>query len=101
MHFGFFVDPDTTRYCGLRLRRLKEAIKDDKVQQALVEQLEVAGATGKDKMAAIERRLEELRATQTSHWFEVPVGEILAASIFKAKSREKRSSTKSLRSPYL
>jgi hypothetical protein len=86
VHFGFFVDPDTTRYCGLRLRRLKEAIKDDKVQQALVEQLEVAGATGKDKMAAIERRLEELRATQTSLWFEVPAGEILAASIFKAKS---------------
>lgn len=86
MHFGFFVDPDTTRYCALRLRRLKEAIKDDKVQEALVEQLEVAGATGRDKMAAIERRIEELRATKSSLWFEVPAGEVLAASIFRAKS---------------
>jgi hypothetical protein len=86
VNFGFFVDVDTTRYCGLRLRRLKEAIKDGKVQEALVEQLEVAGATGKDKMAAIERRIDELRATKSSLWFEVPAGEILAASIFKAKN---------------
>ena len=82
--FGFFVDPDTTRYCGLRLRRLKQAIKDPKILEALVEELEVAGA-GSVKMAAIERRIEELRATKSSLWYEVAVPEVLAASIFRAK----------------
>jgi hypothetical protein len=83
--FGLFVDPDTTRYSGLRLRRLKEAIKDPQVQDALVEELEVAGAAGRNKMAAIERRIEELRATKGSLWFEVAAPEVLAASIFRAK----------------
>jgi hypothetical protein len=83
--FGLFVDPDTTRYSGLRLRRLKEAIKDPQVQGALVDELEVAGATGNNKMTAIERRIEELRATKSSIWYEVPAPEVLAASIFRAK----------------
>ena len=82
---GLFVDPDTTRYSGLRLRRLKEAIKDSKILDALVEELEVAGAIGSNKMAAIERRIEELRATKGSLWFEVAAPEVLAASIFRAK----------------
>ena len=60
VNFGFFVDPDTTRYAGLRLRRLKDAIKDPQVQEALVAELEATGAGGKDKMPAIERRIEEL-----------------------------------------
>lgn len=85
MKFGLFVDPDTTRYSGLRLRRLKEAIKDPQVQDALVEELEVAGAAGSSKMAAIERRIEELRATKGSLWFEVAAPEVLSASIFRAK----------------
>lgn len=82
--FGLFVDPDTTRYSGLRLRRLKEAIKDPQVLDGLVEELEVSGAGG-NKMAAIERRIEELRATKSSLWYEVAAPEVLAASIFKAK----------------
>lgn len=86
VNFGFFVDPDTTRYAGLRLRRLKEAIKDPRVQEALVAELEVTAAPGKDKMPAIERRIEELRATKDSRWFEVPAPEVLAASIFQAKA---------------
>jgi hypothetical protein len=86
VNFGFFADPDTTRYAGLRLRRLKEAIKNPQVQEALVAELEVMGATGKDKMPAIERRIAELRATKGSRWFEVPAPEVLAASIFKAKA---------------
>jgi len=85
--FGLFVDQDTTRYCYLRLRRLKAAIKDARVVDALVEELEVPGATGKRKMAAIERRIEELRATKDSLWHGVPAPEILAASIFKARER--------------
>ena len=85
MKFGLFVDPDTTRYSGLRLRRLKQAIKDPKILDALVEELEVAGA-GSNKMAAIERRIEELRATKSSLWYEVAAPEVLAASIFRAKN---------------
>ncbi|HVV51373.1 MAG TPA: hypothetical protein VHO06_17010 [Polyangia bacterium] len=84
MKLGFFVDPDTTRFAGLRLRRLREAIKDPRVQAALVDELQVTGATGADKMPAIERRIEALRATEGSPWFEVPAAEVLAASIFKA-----------------
>jgi len=83
--FGFFVDPDTTRFAGLRLRRLKEALKDPRVGEALVEELQVTGASGKNKLPAVERRIEELRASKSSLWFEVPAPEILAASIFHAK----------------
>lgn len=83
--FGLFVDPDTTRYSGLRLRRLKEAIKDPKVLEALAEELEVGGASGSNKLAAIERRIEQLRATKSSLWYEVAAPEVLAASIFRAK----------------
>ena len=90
MKFGLFVDPDTTRYSGLRLRRLKEAIKAPEVQEALLEELEVAGATGSNKMAAIERRIDELRATKGSLWFEVAAPEVLAASIFRAKKLQGR-----------
>ncbi|HEY4395067.1 MAG TPA: hypothetical protein VGP64_13440 [Polyangia bacterium] len=82
--FGFFVDPDTTRYCGLRLRRLKEAIKKPEVLDALVDELELGGALG-NKMAAIDQRIDELCATQGSRWFEVPPPEVLSASIFRAK----------------
>jgi hypothetical protein len=82
--FGLFVDPDTTRYCGVRLRRLKQAIKKAEVLQALVEELEIAGAP-RNKMAAIDKRIDELRATASSLWFEVPAPEVLAASIFRAK----------------
>jgi hypothetical protein len=83
--FGLFVDPDTTRYSGLRLRRLKEATKDPKVPEALVEELEVVVPSGGNKMTAIERRIEELRATKSSLWYEVAAAEVLAASIFRAK----------------
>jgi hypothetical protein len=87
--FGFFVDPDTTRYCGLRLRRLKEAIKQQEVLDALVDELEIAGASG-NKMAAIDKRIDELRATKSALWFEVPAPEVLAASIFRAKKPDGR-----------
>jgi hypothetical protein len=87
VNFGFLADQDTTRYCYLRLRRLKAAIKDARIVDALAEELEVPGATGRKKMAAIERRIEELRGTKGSLWHEVPAPEILAASIFKARKR--------------
>ncbi len=85
MKFGLFVDQDTTRYSGLRLRRLKEALKDPRVPEAVVEELGVAEPSGSNKMAAIERRIEELRGIKSSLWYEVPAPEVLAASIFRAR----------------
>ena len=92
MRFGFLTDQDATRYCYLRLRRLKEAIKDDEVLDALIGELEVpreglGGAPPRQKLAAIERQIERLRDTATSVWHDVPAPEILAASIFKAEKR--------------
>jgi len=87
VRFGFLVDQDTTRYCYLRLRRLKEAVKDSRIVDLLAEELEVSGATLKAKMTAVERRIEQLRSTTSSLWYEVPGPEILAALIFKARRR--------------
>jgi hypothetical protein len=87
VNFGFLVDQDTTRYCYLRLRSLKAAVKDRKVVDALVEELEVPRATGEANMAAIERQIEALRGTKSSVWYEVPAPEVLAASIFRAGKR--------------
>jgi hypothetical protein len=87
VHFGLFTDQDATRYAYLRLRRLKEAIKEPKVLEALARELEVTGvdATSPAKtLAAIERQIGRLRAEKTSLWFGVPAPEILAAAIFKA-----------------
>jgi|SRR5450432_1221514 len=89
MKFGFFVDPDTTRYCYLRLRRLKGILKEPKVLDELAAELEISAGTGKpatpkSKLAAIERRIEELRGAKQSLWYEVPAPEILAALIFSA-----------------
>jgi hypothetical protein len=87
VNFGLFTDQDTTRYCFLRLRRLKAALKDATIIDALVDELEVPGATGNKRLAAIERRIEELRGTNSSIWHQVPAPEVLAASIFRARKR--------------
>jgi len=83
---GVFVDQDTTRYCYLRLRRLKAAVKDPKIVDALAQTLEVAGVSGKQKMPAIERRIEELRRSGDSIWSEIPAPEVMAASMFKSRN---------------
>jgi len=91
MNFGLLTDPDATRFCGLRLRRLKKAIDDPKILDALLTTLEVPGqglgalSVGK-KRAAVEDRIEVLRGTQTSLWYGVPAPEVFAASIFRAKA---------------
>ena len=88
MKFGLFVDPDTTRYCYLRLRRLKPALKDANLLRALAAELELPAVAGSAQISgAIERRIEELRGTKGSPWYEVPAPEILAASIFAARKR--------------
>jgi len=87
VNFGFLVDQDTTRHCYLRLRRLKAAVKDTRIVSVLAEELEVSGSTRGEKMASIERRIEQFRSTTGSLWYGVPGPEILAALIFKARRR--------------
>ncbi|MES1207217.1 MAG: hypothetical protein ABUS79_14870 [Pseudomonadota bacterium] len=81
MTLPFLTDPDLTRFCYLRLRRLKEATHDAAVVAALARELEVPDGT----LSGIEKRIDELRAAAVSFWHDVAVPEILAASVFKAR----------------
>ena len=81
MTLPFLTDPDLTRFCYLRLRRLKEATHDAAVVAALARELEVPDGT----LSGIEKRIDELRAAAGSFWHDVAVPEILAASVFKAR----------------
>lgn len=88
------VDADDTRYCYLRLRLLKEAIKDPKVLDALLVGLAVPGKRlnalpDSEKMELVERQIEHYRGTKTSIWYQVPAPEVLAASIFRSKLSDK------------
>jgi len=90
VRFGFFTDPDATRYCYLRLRRLKEAIKNPKIVDAVIRELEVPtdGARGsslREKMAAVDLHIDRLRADETSVWYGAPPAEVLSAAIFSAR----------------
>lgn len=90
MKFGFFADPDRTRYCYLRLRRLKKAIADTNVLDVVATHLDVAvepSSSPRDKLAAIERQIESLRATSSSIWHQAPAPEVLAAALFAASKR--------------
>jgi len=92
MNFGFFTDPDRTRYCYLRLRRLRDALKDPAILEALSQELEVPSAgpgalSPRQKLAAIERQIDGLRADKTSIWHDVAAPEVLAAAMFSARAR--------------
>jgi hypothetical protein len=90
MRFGFFTDPDTTRFCYLRLRRLKEAMKNPQIVDGLMRELSVpsAGApmSARQKIAAIDLHIDRLRADKTSVWFGAAPGEVLAAGIFNLRT---------------
>ncbi len=89
MRFGFFTDPDTTRFCYLRLRRLKEAMKNPQIVDGVMRELSVpsAGTTmsARQKLAAIDLQIDRLRADKTSVWFGAAPGEVLAAGIFNLR----------------
>jgi hypothetical protein len=89
MRFGFFTDPDTTRFCYLRLRRLKEAMKNPQIVDGVMRELSVpsAGTTlsPRQKIAAIDLHIDRLRADKTSIWFGAAPGEVLAAGIFNLR----------------
>jgi hypothetical protein len=92
MRFGFLADPDRTRFSYLRLRRLKRAIKDASVLDAVLAELEVpvaetASLSPRAKLAVIEQRIERLRAGTASVWSSVPAPEVLAAYLFAASKR--------------
>jgi hypothetical protein len=89
VNFGFFTDPDTTRYCYLRLRRLKEAIKDPRILDGLIRELAVPGAgqqmSARQKVQAIDLQIENLRGDKTSIWHGAHPAEVLAAAIFNLR----------------
>ncbi|HTA21059.1 MAG TPA: hypothetical protein VK989_17320, partial [Polyangia bacterium] len=89
MRFGLFTDPDTTRFCYLRLRRLKEAMKNPQIVDGVMRELSVpsAGATmsPRQKLAAIDLHIDRLRADATSVWYGAAPGEVLAAGIFNLR----------------
>ncbi len=83
MKFPALADPDRTRFCYLRLRRLKEALKDPRAIAAVVGELQVSDATA----SGIEARLDELRGAAGSFWHGVEPAEIFAATLLKARPR--------------
>jgi hypothetical protein len=89
VNFGFFADPDRTRFSYLRLRRLREAIKDEAMLEAAGRELaipaeEMAAPTPRGKLSALERHIDRLRGTAGTLWSDVPAPEILAAAILRA-----------------
>jgi hypothetical protein len=84
VNFPRRADPDSTRFSYLRLRRLKEAIEDPRIVEALAREMEIpTGAAS--PLAAVEQRIDELRAAPDSFWSGVEAPEVLAASILKAR----------------
>lgn len=80
-----------SRFCGISIEALESALDDVKVLDALVDQLEVPGKVNVlkslspgQKFEAILGQIEGFRRASTSRWFEVPAGEVLAASLWRA-----------------
>jgi hypothetical protein len=89
VNFGIFADPDRTRMSYLRLRRLREAIKEGAILDAAGRELavppdEMAAPAPRAKLAVLERHIDRLRDTAGTLWSGVPAPEILAAAIFRA-----------------
>jgi hypothetical protein len=89
VNFGFLSDPDRTRYSYLRLRRLRDAIKDAATLDAAGRELaippdEMAAPAARAKLAALERHIDRLRATAGTPWSDVPAPDVLTAAVFRA-----------------
>jgi hypothetical protein len=89
-------DPDS-RFAYARVRHLERALKDDRILDALLDQLEVPGKSlaalkkldTKEKLQLIEKQIDHFRGTSTSAWYGVPAAEVFAASIFRSGLSEK------------
>jgi len=78
-------------YCYLPGTVLREALEEQRVLDALLNELEVPGKPGalkrlspKEKLQAIENQIEHFRTSKTSLWYRVESPEILAASIYRS-----------------
>ena len=67
VRFGFFKDQDATRHCYLRLRRLKQALRDEAIVRALAQELGVSGGGRKELLAAVYANGKTLTA-DTNFW---------------------------------
>jgi hypothetical protein len=83
---------DDERYCYIRSSKLTEHYADPVVLDVLLQQLQVPGTTAihkqmadQEKRAAIESWIENFRRTPNSFWFDVPLYEVIAASIWRAQ----------------
>jgi len=97
MEFGGLLSDPDHRYCYLRVRVLKELLKDRKILDALLDALEVPEESltaltkhdAAEKLRLIEKQIEHFRAMKTSPWYQVPAPEVLAASIFNSTLSDK------------
>jgi hypothetical protein len=89
---GILGDLDETRFCFLRVRLLKELIKDYRILDALLQTLQVPGKSlaalkkldEREKINLIEAQIEHFRGSKTSLWYGIDAPEVLAASIWRS-----------------
>ncbi len=86
-------DDEGQRYCYIRSSKLTEYYADPAVLSVLMSQLEVPGLQAthnrmgnREKRAAIEAQIDHFGRTPHSFWYGVPAREVLAASIWRARS---------------
>jgi hypothetical protein len=90
-HVPFFGSAETTRFCYARVATLEKALKNSRILDGLIKQLQVPGKSAlhkamsdREKLRAIEEQIESYTRAQTSIWYKVNPAEVLAASIFRA-----------------
>lgn len=78
------------RRCYLPVETLRELVEDPTVLRALVEQLEVPGKSAtlrelsdEERFCAVMEQIEGFTDRPTSVWYQVPTGEVLAASLYR------------------
>jgi hypothetical protein len=94
---GLLGDADGTRFCYLRVRILRELLKDSRILDALLHVLNVPGKSqaalekfdAKEKLGLIEAQIKHYRRTKTSCWFGIEAPDVLAASIWRSRLSNK------------
>jgi hypothetical protein len=83
------------RYCYLRFSKLMQLYQDPDVLDDLIKRLNVPGTdsvikrlTVREKQESIEMQIDHYRRMPTSVWHDVPLSEVLAASIWLARGEE-------------
>src|SRR5580693_6190924 len=93
---SMFTNPNAVRFCYLRVPQLQSLLKDPKLLDVLIDQLQVPGKpsvlkalSDEEKVTAIDRQIENYTRTETSLWRNVDPAEVLAASIFRSGLSER------------